>query len=184
MSEPMKRGQYMIEPGRPKADEYDPAFAGYVARIAEEESVVTLLSEQSGGVTRRFDGVPETRGDYRYATGKWSLKEVIGHLSDTERVFAYRALRIGRGDATALVGFDDQSYVARMHAEDLSLVDVVNDWQAVRAATLTLFRNLSTAAWQRRGTASGHPISVRALAYVIAGHTRHHLAVIDERYGG
>ena len=174
----------MIEPGRPQADEYDPAFAGYVARIDEEESVVTLLSEQSALVSRLFDGVPDSRGDYRYAPGKWSLKEVIGHLADTERVFAYRALRIGRGDATALTGFDDQSYVARMHAEDLSLADVVHDWQAVRAATLSLFRNLPAAAWQRRGTASGQPVSVRALAYVIAGHTRHHLEVIDERYGG
>lgn len=174
----------MIETGRPEADEYDPAFAGYVARLDEDESVVAVLNDQVDGVTRRFDGVPETRGDYRYAPGKWSLKEVIGHLADTERVFAYRALRLGRGDETALPGFDDQSYVARMQAEELSLADVVQDWRAVRSATLTLFRNLPAGAWQRRGTASDHPISVRALAYVIAGHTRHHFEVIDGRYGG
>ena len=173
----------MIRTDHPGADEYDPAFAGYVARLDEGESVVTVLREQVEGVASRFDGVPEARGDYRYAPGKWSIKEVVGHLSDTERVFAYRALRIGRGDATALIGFDDQSYVARMHAEDLSLTDVVQDWRAVRTATLTLFGNLPAAAWQLRGAASGHPISVRALAYVIAGHTRHHLEVIDERYG-
>ena len=172
----------MIDAGRPEADEYDPAFAGYVARLDDDESVVTVLREQSHGVTSRFDGAPEPWGDYRYAPGKWSIKEVIGHLSDTERVFAYRALRIGRGDATALPGFDDQSYVARMHAEALSLAAVVQDWQAVRAATLTLFENLPAAAWTRRGTASGHPTSVRALAHVIGGHTRHHLLVIDERY--
>jgi hypothetical protein len=134
-------------------------------------------------VTRRFDGASDTRGDYRYAPGKWSLKEVIGHLSDTERVFAYRTLRIGRGDATALPGFDDKSYVLQMHAEDLPLIDLVHDWQAVRASTLTLFRNLPAVAWQRCGTVSDHLISVRALAYIIAGHTRHHLEVIDARYG-
>jgi hypothetical protein len=172
-----------MEAGRPGADEYDPAFAGYVARLEDDESVVAVLSDQINEVTSLSEGAPERRGDYRYAPGKWSIKEVIGHLSDTERVFSYRALRIGRGDATALPGFDDQSYVSRMHAEDLSLAGVAQDWQAVRTATLTLFRNFPAAAWQRRGTASGHPISVRALAYVIAGHTRHHLEVIDARYG-
>ena len=179
----MNHGQFMIDAGRPEADEYDPAFAGYVARLDEDESVVAVLSQQIEGVPRRFDSAPETRGDYRYAPGKWSIKEVIGHLSDTERVFAYRALRFGRGDEAGLPGFDDQSYVARMKAEGLSLADVVQDWLAVRTATLTLFRNFPAAAWQRRGTASGHAISVRALAYVIAGHTRHHLEVIDGRYG-
>lgn len=173
----------MIEIGPPEATEHDPAFAGYVARLDAGESVVKVLSVQIDGVTRRFDGASEERGDYRYAPGKWTIKEVIGHLSDTERVFAYRALRVGRGDETPLTGFDDQSYVSRMHAEDLSLAGVVQDWEAVRTATLTLFRNFPAAAWQRCGTASGHPISVRALAYVIAGHTRHHLEVIDERYG-
>ena len=183
MTEIHELGPITIEVGRPNADEYDPAFAGYVARLEDDESVVTVLSDQIDGVACRFSGAAETRGDYRYAPGKWTVKEVIGHLSDTERVFTYRALRIGRGDATALPGFDDQSYVLQMQAEDLSLAGAVRDWQAVRAATLTLFRNLPSAAWQRCGTASGHPASVRALAYIIAGHTRHHLEVIDERYG-
>jgi hypothetical protein len=173
----------MTEAGRPAVAEYDAAFAGYVALIDQDESVFKVLSDQIGDVTRRFDGASDTRGDYRYAPGKWSLKEVIGHLSDTERVFAYRTLRIGRGDATALPGFDDKSYVLQMHAEDLPLIDLVHDWQAVRASTLTLFRNLPAVAWQRCGTASDHLISVRALAYIIAGHTRHHLEVIDARYG-
>jgi hypothetical protein len=173
----------MIEVERPGADEYDPAFAGYVARLEDEESVVAALSDQIHGLSGRFEGIPETHGDYRYAPGKWSVKEVIGHLSDTERVFTYRALRIGRGDSTALAGFDDQSYVSEMCAETRSLADVIGEWRAIRGATLSLFRSFPNEAWDRRGSASGHVISVRALAYVVAGHTRHHLEVIDARYG-
>ena len=173
-----------IRAGRPGPDEYDPAFAGYVAHLDETELVVEVLKDQVEGVSRRFGDLEESRGDYRYAPGKWSLKELIGHLSDTERVFAYRALRIGRGDDTALVGFDDQSYVPQLKAEDRSLADVVEEWLAVRTATLALFRGFPQQAWPRRGSASGHPISVRALAFVIAGHTRHHLQVVDARYGG
>ena len=169
---------------RPTTDEHDPAFAGYVAHIGDDESAIAVLDAQVSGVSDRCGGLPDGRGDYRYAVGKWSLKEVIGHLSDTERVFAYRALRIGRGDSTALTGFDDQSYVSEMCAEDRGLADVVEEWTAVRRATLSLFRGFPAAAGQRRGSASGHPISVRALAYIIAGHTRHHLEVIEERYGG
>ena len=168
---------------RPGADEYDPAFAGYVAHLDDQESVVGVLTDQLERVSRRFGGLDESRGDYRYASGKWSLKEVLGHLSDTERVFAYRVLRIGRGDTTALLGFDDQSYVPQMNAENRSLANVVEEWLAVRAATLALFRSFPERAWLRRGSASGHPISVRALAFVIAGHTRHHLQVVDARYG-
>ncbi|MCK5448751.1 MAG: DinB family protein, partial [Gemmatimonadetes bacterium] len=111
----------MIEVERPGAAEYDSAFAGYVARLEDGESVVAVLSDQIDGFSGRFDRIPEARGDYRYAPGKWSIKEVIGHLSDTERVFAYRALRIGRGDSTTLPGFDDQSYVTEMRAETRSL---------------------------------------------------------------
>jgi hypothetical protein len=170
-----------VEP--PGADEYDPAFAGYVARVAGDESIVAVLTDQMDEVARRLDRMPEERGDYRYAPGKWSLKEVVGHLSDTERVFAYRALRIGRGDDTALAGFDDQSYVPEMRAAGRSLADVASEWRAVRSATLALFEGFPKTAWPRRGSASGQPISVRALAYIIAGHARHHLEVIAERYG-
>jgi hypothetical protein len=173
----------MIEVQRPGTDEYDPAFAGYVAHIQDGESAVAVMSDQIDGVSSRFELIPETRGDYRYAPGKWSLKEVIGHLSDTERVFTYRALRIGRGDATALTGFDDQSYVTEMCAESRSLADVMQEWTAIRMATLALFSSFPAGAWERSGSASGHTISVRALAYIIAGHTRHHLEVIDARYG-
>jgi hypothetical protein len=173
----------MVAAQRPGPDEYAPAFAGYVARISDTEEIGSVLSAQMDEVVRRFGGIAEERGDYRYAPGKWSIKEVIGHLSDTERVFAYRALRIGRGDATPLTGFDDQSYVAGMRAGSRSLSDVAEEWATVRAATVGLFRAFPPAAWPLRGTASGHPISVRALACVIVGHTRHHLETLRARYG-
>lgn len=126
----------------------------------------------------------ETHGDHRYAPGKWSVKEVIGHLCDTERVFAYRALRIGRGDTTPLASFDDQSYVQEMRASERSLAGIAREWGSVRNASLTLFESFQSTDWQRRGTAGDHAISVRALAYVMAGHVRHHLEVLDTRYAG
>ena len=107
---------------------------------------------------------------------------MVGHLSDTERVFAYRALRIGRGDTTPLPSFDDQAYVLELRAEGRALADLAAEWGDVRRATLALFRNLPPAAWQRRGIASDQPISVRALAYIIAGHVGHHLEVLEARY--
>ena len=172
----------MITTMRPGGDEHAPSFAGYVARIAEDEEIVAVLATQLAQVLARLDRVSEARGDYRYAPEKWSVKEVVGHLSDTERVFAYRALRIGRGDATPLPSFDDHAYVAEVRAGDRTLADLAAEWGDVRRASIALFRNLPAAAWQRRGIAGDHPISVRALAYIIAGHVRHHLEVLEARY--
>jgi hypothetical protein len=174
----------MLATVRPSADEYAPALADYVAEIGDEEDVVAVLATQLEEVPARVGSAPVSRGDYRYAPGKWSLKEVVGHLSDTERVFSYRALRIGRGDTTPLPAFDDQAWIAELGAGRLTLAEMVEEWTRVRQATLALFRHLPQGAWQRRGTASDQPVSVRALAYVIAGHTRHHLSVVAERYLG
>jgi len=168
---------------RPPPGEYAPAFAGYVARISDTEEIGSVLSVQMNEVVRRFGSIAEERSDYRYVPGKWSVKEVIGHLSDTERVFAYRALRIGRADATPLTAFDDQANVAEMRAESRSLSEVAEEWATVRAATVSLFRAFPPAAWTRRGTAGGHRITVRALAYIIVGHTRQHLETLGARYG-
>ena len=167
---------------RPSPGEYAGAFSEYVGRVAKEEDVLAVLAGQLDLVLAWLEAQGEDRGDYRYASGKWSIKEVVGHLSDTERVWAYRALRVGRGDATPLPGFDDQSYVAEVGAGELSLASLAAEWGDVRRATLSLFRNLPPVAWERRGTASDNPISVRALPYIIAGHVRHHVAVLEERY--
>ena len=174
----------MITTTRPEVGEYAPAFADYVGRIAEDEDIVAALVTQLDHVLARLGRIPEARGDYRYAPEKWSIKEIVGHLSDTERVFAYRALRIGRGDSTPLPSFEDQAYVAEGRAGDRTLADLAAEWGDVRRATMALFRNLPAEAWQRRGTASDQPISVRALAYIIAGHVRHHLEILEARYSG
>ena len=129
----------MITTPRPGADEYAASFAGYVARIAEGEDIVAVLANQLDQVLARLDRIAEARGDYRYAPEKWSVKEVVGHLSDTERVFAYRALRIGRGDATPLPSFDDQAYVAEVRAGDRTLADLAAEWGDVRRASIALF---------------------------------------------
>ncbi len=172
----------MITTTRPEVGEYAASFADYVGRIAEDEDILAVLVTQLDQVLARLGRIPEARGDHRYAPGKWSIKEMVGHLCDTERVFAYRALRVGRGDKTPLPSFDDQAYVAAAGAGDRTLADLAAEWGDVRRATIALFRNLPAEAWHRRGTASDQPISVRALAYVIAGHVRHHLQIVDERY--
>jgi hypothetical protein len=126
--------------------------------------------------------VSEERSNYRYAEGKWSIKEIVNHLCDTERIFAYRALRIARADATPLPGFDENAYAPEMRADERTLADLSAEWVDVRRSTLSLFRHLPAGTWERLGTASGHPCSVRALAYATAGHARHHLKVLAERY--
>jgi hypothetical protein len=172
----------MITIQRPGVDEYPAAFSDYVGRIADDEDIVAVLASQRDQVLAWLAGIDEGRGDYRYAPGKWSVKEVVGHLCDTERVFAYRALRIGRGDTTPLPSFDDQAYVAEVRAGDRSLADLSAEWGDVRRATTALFRHLPAVAWERRGIASDQPISVRALGYIIAGHVRHHLEILESRY--
>jgi hypothetical protein len=174
----------MILTQRPAAGEYAASFADYVGRIAEDEDVVAALVTQLDQVLAYLGRTPEARGDYRYAPEKWSIKEMVGHLSDTERVFAYRALRIGRDDSTPLPSFDDQAYVAEVGAGDRTLADLAAEWGDVRRATIALFRNLPAPAWRRRGIASDQPISVRALAYIIVGHVRHHLETLEARYSG
>jgi hypothetical protein len=171
----------MITTTRPEVGEYAPSFADYVARVADDEDVVAVLVTQLDQVLAHLGPIPEARGDYRYAPDKWSVKEIVGHLCDTERVFAYRALRIARGDSTPLASFEDQAYVEASRAGDRTLADLAADWGDVRRATIALFGNLPAEAWHRRGIASDQPISVRALAYIIAGHVRHHLQVLEER---
>jgi hypothetical protein len=127
--------------------------------------------------------VPADRAGFRYAPGKWSVREVVMHLSDVERIMAYRALRVARGDATPLPGFDENAYAPLSNAEALTISALAEEWSDVRRASLSMFRHLPAEAWTRRGTASGAPVSVRALAWIIAGHELHHLSVLIERYG-
>ena len=168
--------------GRPGAEEYAEHYAGYIARVPEENPVAAMAAEIE--VTCAMLGrVSEADGLKRYAPGKWSVKEVLGHLIDAERVFAYRLFRIGRGDDTPLSGFDENEYVAKAGFDGRTLASLREEFAAVRAGTVALARGTAAEAWLRLGTANGKQISARALVYVIVGHTAHHLVVLRERYG-
>src|SRR5512133_163717 len=165
----------------PLPGEYAEGYAPYIA-AAGEGDVLALLQGQMGEVAALFGGLTETQGAFRYAPGKWSLKDLLLHLSDAERIFAYRCLRIGRGDTTPLAGFEEDAYAAAAKADTRTVADLLSDWRTVRSASLILFRGLPDAAWENQGTTSGRPVTARSIPYIAAGHAAHHLAVIRERY--
>lgn len=168
--------------GRPGAGEYAPFYAGYVERVPEDD-ILEVLAGQRAVIGALADAVPPGREDHRYAEGKWSVKQVLSHLIDAERVFGYRAFCLSRGEQTPLPGFDENDYVSEAALSDVSLAALAAEFVAVRDANLAFLRRLAAPAWTRTGTASGKPVSVRALAFIMAGHPRHHLAVLRERYG-
>ena len=165
----------------PEPNEYAPYYGRYISLISERTSW-PALEAQAQETTALLSAHSEADGDLRYAPGKWSVKEVCGHLSDTERIFAYRALRIARADRTPLEGFEQDDYVRNGPFGRCRLADLVDDLARVRQATLSLFRSLDQAAWSRRGVANNHEVSVRAIAYIIAGHELHHRRILEERY--
>lgn len=166
---------------RPEATEYAPHFEKYVSKVPGND-VVSLLESQRLQTAQLFAASTERDGNFRYAQGKWTVKEIVGHVNDSERVFSYRALCIARGEQTALPGFEQDDYVVTASFGERSLADLVQESAIVRAATLALFRSLDAAAWVRRGTASGSSVTVRALAFIIAGHELHHREILKERY--
>ena len=167
--------------GRPEHGEYAAYYQKYIDRVPGDDILLTL-DEQRRQTLLLLSGRTDADGDIRYAPGKWSVKEVVGHVCDTERIFAYRALRIARNDSTPLSGFDENNYVANAPFARHPLPDLIEDFIAVRRATISLFRNFDEAAWTRRGVANNNPVSVRALAYIIAGHELHHRRMLEEKY--
>jgi len=168
--------------GRPEPDEMPPHFVGYIKRVPELDPV-TVCAAQIEDTATLLRPMSDTDALYRYDRGKWSIKEVVGHLADVERIMAYRALRIARGDTTPLPGFDENAYVPVAGFDTRSLVGLIGELRTARAATLALLRTFDGDAWRRRGTASGKPVSVRALAFMIPGHERHHVEILRTRYG-
>jgi hypothetical protein len=166
----------------PKQDEYAPYYARYVERVAGRD-VRAILEGQVEEIRALAGPLSEEEGAARYEPGKWSVKEVIGHIADTERVMSYRLLRIARGDPTPLPGFDQDPYVAAAHSDARTLDSLVAELEAVRASTLALVESLGAEEWGRRGVASGYEVSASALAHIIAGHLAHHVVVLRERYG-
>jgi len=166
---------------RPEPGEYAPYYERYIS-LVQGEDILKALDDQRRQTMLLLSGRDDADGDFRYAPGKWSAKEVLGHVCDGERVFAYRALRISRADATPMEGFEQDDYVRNGPFANRPLCDLVEDFIAVRRATLSLLRNLDEAAWTRRGVANKNEVTVRGLAYIIAGHELHHRGILEEKY--
>ena len=167
---------------RPEPSEYVPYFETYISKLPPKGSLLEVLEDQRRETQELLAGLSEAKALYRYAPEKWSIKEVVGHLMDTERVFCYRALRFARADELPLQGFDEKAWVPTGQFDARSLKDLAAELDVVRRATIALFRGLDGEALARRGIANNNPITVRALAWIIAGHERHHVAILRERY--
>ncbi len=166
---------------KPQPGEYNSYYEKYVSLVPDGDIIATLKSQidETRGL---LSTVPEDRGNFRYEAGKWSIKEVLGHLTDTERIMSYRALRIARGDTTPLPGFEQDDYVRTAQSNAFSLSSLLEEYIAVRRATVLLFEHMAAEACTRQGTASNNPVTVRALAWIIAGHELHHRAILKSRY--
>lgn len=165
---------------RPSETEFAPFYAGYIAKVADSGPLTMLANQIAAFETLR--GLPDETGNHRYADGKWSVKEVVGHMADAERVFAYRLLRIARADQTPLAGFDENAWAEIAPHGRRDLADVVDDLIAVRRATITLIGSLDETAAGNVGVANNNPVSGRAICWIIPGHAEHHLGILAERY--
>jgi DinB superfamily len=181
MLEPAVASPSVLTIARPQPGEYAPYYERYVS-LVQGEDILNTLDQQRRETMLLLSCRDDDEGDFRYAPEKWSAKEVLGHVCDTERIFAYRALRFSRNDGTPLEGFEQDDYVRNGAFSQRPLSDLVEDFIAVRRATLSLLRNLDEAAWVRRGIANKNEVSVRALAYIIAGHELHHRRILEEKY--
>lgn len=166
---------------RPEKGEYAEYYDRYVS-LVEESDILAVLENQQVELRDFFQNITEEKSHYAYAEDKWTIKEVIGHLTDGERIFAYRALRISRADQTPIEGFEQDDYIKNSNFNGTPLAELTDELLLNLKANLIFFKNLTDEAWLRTGTASDNPVSVRALAYIMAGHIRHHLKILNERY--
>ena len=165
---------------RPNANEFAPYYNTYVSLI--EGDVLPILDAQPGELASLMENVPEEKGSYAYADGKWTVNELLSHIIDGERMFAYRILRISRGDETPIEGFEQDGYIENSNANNRCIAELIGEFELCRKANMMMLNNLSDEASQRIGTASNNPVSVRALAYIMAGHVRHHQSILREKY--
>lgn len=172
---------HVIRTTRPEPTEYAPYYGGYVGHVPAGD-VVETLSTQGQASLAFLRAIDEEKSLSRYAPGKWSMREVVGHMIDAERIFTYRALRFARNDETALASFDENAYVASASFDDRTLASLCDEFEAVRRASVLLFASLNGTEWMRRGIASNNGMSVRALAWVTAGHELHHVGILRTRY--
>lgn len=166
---------------KPEKNEYDPNFETYISLVPEPD-VKDALVGQPGELRTIFATIPEEKGSFSYALGKWTIKELLSHLIDGERMFAYRALRISRGDVTPIEGFEQDGYIENSNANGRTFADLLDEFDLQRRSNMLMFNNLNEDAWKRKGTASEKTVSVRAIANIMAGHVRHHIHILNERY--
>lgn len=165
---------------RPEPTEHSPFHNTYISLVPETD-VLAAMSEQLDETLAFWRTIPESQGDVCHAPYTWTVKQVIGHINDSERIFGYRALRFARADATPLPGFEENDYAKTAECERRTVADLVDEFEAVRRSSLFLFRGFSDAAWARSGIANDAPLSVRALAFILVGHVRHHNAILRRR---
>ena len=166
---------------RPQPAEYDPYYQKYVSLVPEED-IIPALESQIDELSGLFEDVPEEKGTFAYADGKWTVKEVLSHLIDGERMFAYRVFRIARGDRTPIEGFEQDGYIENSHANRRPIAELIEEFTLLREANLIFFQNLEDDDWKRVGIANNVEISVRSLAWIMAGHIRHHTTILQDRY--
>jgi len=167
---------------RPQATEHAEYYGRYVAKVPENADLVSLLRDQAMDTVTMLQGLTPKQADFAYAPGKWTIKQVIGHIVDAERIFVYRALRFARSDKTDLASFDENAYVENANFNERTLADLLEEFQVVRSATIHFAKTLDAESLTRVGIASKHPITVRALLYIVAGHERHHVELFREKY--
>jgi uncharacterized damage-inducible protein DinB len=165
---------------RPGPGEYVEYYQKYIDLVPDGD-IIALLEREHERTKALLESIPEDR-DHAYAPGKWTIKEVVGHIADTERIFCYRALRYARADTTPLPGFDENTYVPAGAFVNRTLRSLIDELTDVRRATIALFNGLPSEAWERSGVANNNPVSVRALAWIAAGHGIHHRKLLQERY--
>ena len=168
-----------VEP--PTSDEYDAYYQGYIEQV-EGRKLSLILRQQRAAMLELLDSLSEEQAEFRYAPGKWSVKQVLGHLLDTERVFVYRAMSIARGEKQSLSGFDQDEYVRTGNFDQRSVESLRAEYQAVRNGSIAFFESLDEESWRKMGTANGVNVSVRAIGYIVPGHEAHHVQVLQERY--
>lgn len=166
---------------RPEKNEYYEYYGKYVSLVSETE-IIPALEKQISEIQKLSAEISEEKAAFAYAEGKWTIKELLGHLIDTEKIFAYRAMRIARGDKTPMEGYEQDGYIENANFNDYTFSGLIEELTLARQTNLSFFKNLSDEAWLRTGTASGYPFSVRALAYISVGHIRHHANILKTRY--
>ena len=167
--------------GRPQPNEAASYYSKYIERVSSDD-VVAVLATQLEETVDLLSDISEEQSLYRYASDKWSMRELLGHVNDTERVFTFRALWFARGFQDPLPSYDQEVAVAAAESDKVSWASHIDEFRAIRSATVAFFRNLPAEAWLRSGIASDNSVTVRAIAYIVAGHASHHLAILRERY--